>query len=109
MTEETVTTGKYVTRTVIILAIVLIMYLVYCDYKGKSLTEGFRSCSSCDNDLGNLPRDGLLVLNPFIAPYSVNKCVDDLYIQATDAEKTNLYLGGPLTNLSTPDHVVLTN
>lgn len=70
--------------------------------------EGFRSCP-CDGDVGVLPRNGLTVINPFIAPYSSTMCTDDLYILAQDAGKKNMYIDGPLQHLNSPDHVVLTN
>lgn len=94
-----------------ILVILTILFAVYYSpwkVNGSNTGESFRSCSDCKTS-GVLPLDGIIVLNPFIAPYSSNQCVDDLYIQAKDQKKSDFYLGGPLTNLSSPDHVVLTN
>ena len=76
-------------------------------WTGGNRAENYRSCRDCDNL--HMPPNGLSVLNPFIWPYSGTSCVDDMYILNKD---TGVDIGtevGPLTHLSAPDHVVLTN
>jgi hypothetical protein len=63
--------------------------------------EQFRSCRYCDGY--NIPRNGLLVINPYIYPYSGTEFIDDLYKKG----KVDKYV--PLTHLNTPDHVELVN
>ncbi len=89
-----------------ILLIVILIALWYFGYIGTGHQEAYRSCHDCIN---KMPRDGILVVNPYVWPYSGTSNIDDLYILNKDIG-TNLGFGtAPLTHLSTPDHVELVN
>jgi hypothetical protein len=68
--------------------------------------EGYRSCNDCD---GRMPRLGMVVLNPFMWPYSGTSCVDDLYILNKDSGLDLGFETTPITHLTTPDHAELLN
>jgi hypothetical protein len=95
---------------ILIVIVILLWWFGYiggvsCGSDGRG-KEAFRSCNDC---IGVMPRDGIAVVNPYVWPYSGISCVDDLYVLNKD---TGLGLGfgsGPLTHLSTPDHVELIN
>lgn len=87
----------------ILIMIVIFLLIWYC----RDIAETYRSCRDCDNL--HVPVNGILVSNPFIWPSSGASSVDDLYILGKD---TGADIGtdvGPLTHLSAPDHVLLTN
>jgi hypothetical protein len=65
------------------------------------MLEGFKQCSACDQQPP--PATGSVVINPFTWPYSGSADPD------TAAKGHIAVRDVPLTNLFTPDHVVLTN
>lgn len=88
---------------VLLLIIIFLVVLYWKDLAGES----YRSCRDCDGY--QMSPKGTPVINPFIWPYSGTRCVDDVYILGKD---TGIDIGtsvGPLTHLSSPDHVILTN
>ncbi len=87
-------------EAIYVLAIILLLW-----YLSISAVENYRSCRGCDD---SMPQDGVVVLNPFIWPYSATGSVDDLYIANKDS-KLDLGFGMPPVSLNTPDHVVMTN
>jgi hypothetical protein len=92
-----------------LIAIILIIVLVLMWYFGYILvrrTEAYRSCRDC---IGRMPRDGILVVNPFVWPYSGTACPADLYILNKDIGTGLGFGSAPLTHLNTPDHVELIN
>ena len=89
--------------------IVIVIVLAVAWWRGWSwadipFMESFRSCSGCD---GRMYPSGMSVLNPFMYPYSGVSCVDDMYIFNHDNGLDLGFPKGPLTHLSTPDHVEL--
>lgn len=86
---------------IVILAILLLGYFYL--YR-----EDFLPCEGCD-DTGGFVGDtgsfaGLPAINPYTWPYSGTSDIADLYV-ANLIRSDRL----PLTHLSAPDHVVLTN
>lgn len=69
--------------------------------------ENYGPCNYCDDY--RVPRNGTLVLNPYVWPYSGTQNVDDLYILSRDNGTDFNFECGPLTQLNAPDHVILTN
>lgn len=69
--------------------------------------ETFRSCAPCDDN--RMRKDGTVVINPFVWPYSGAQCIDDLYILNNDSGVNLSFTGGPLMHLHTPDHVAMVN
>lgn len=91
----------------LLLVIVIFLIVLYMTDFGALKSEKYRSCRDCDGY--QMAPNGMPILNPFIWPYSGTRCVDDVYILGKDAGVdigTNV---GPLTHLSSPDHVILTN
>ncbi len=89
-----------------VLLLVILIFLWYFGYIALGRGEAYRSCSDCIN---KMPRDGILVVNPFVWPYSGTANVDDLYILNKDIGTNLGFNTAPLTHLSTPDHVELIN
>lgn len=91
--------------------LVIVIFLLVWYYKDIYLqridAENYRSCRDCDGY--SMSATGTNVLNPFIWPYSGTKCVDDVYILGKDAGVDIGTAVAPLTNPSSPDHVILTN
>ncbi len=97
----------YDTMLIAIILVVVLILLWYCGYLNVlGLREGYRSCRECD---GRMSKDTTLVINPFIWPYSGSNCIGDLYVMNRDNGTDFGFNAGPLTHLSTPDHVELIN
>lgn len=62
-------------KTVVFIIIILIFVWYIWFYSG--LIEHYGVCKDCD--LVSMPRNGILVLNPYIWPYSGAPCINDLY------------------------------
>ncbi len=81
------------------LLVLICIYIVYTSmYVG---TEKYRSCNDCDTH--QLQKNGDVVINPYVFPYSATDCM------------TNIYSSYPISSnltepvhVSTPDHVLLT-
>lgn len=100
----------------VLIAVVVILFLYVCWIEKDSLstwfkkpTEKYGPCYNQPCDNYKMPRNGSPVLNPFIWPYSGTQNVDDLYILNKDSGTDFNFECGPLTQLSAPDHVILTN
>ncbi len=91
---------------ILVVALILMWYYGYLDSLSCGRSEGYRSCRGCD---GHMSIGGTLVINPYIWPYSGANCVDDMYVMNRDNGTDFGFGKGPLTHLSTPDHVELIN
>lgn len=87
--------------TIEVLAVVAIMLAIVLL---KNERENFGYCVPDDKCSRALSKEGTLVINPYMWPYSGTTCIDDLY--AVNKMQDDM---PPLTSLSAPDHVVLTN
>lgn len=84
----------------LLLLIVAILLIIYFARK-----ESFLPCIDCSDNY--VPKKGVLVINPFVWPYSGTKCVDDLYILNSDYDQDIGFSRPQMRHLNTPDHVEL--
>lgn len=107
----------------VLLVVIVLLLLWYCGCLDKPIAwvrknvlgecapaENYGPCRYCDSDSNyRVPRNGTLVLNPYVWPYSGTQNVNDLYILNKDVGTDFNFECGPLTQLSAPDHVILSN
>lgn len=80
----------------IVLGIVILILVILIYTNWISTCETYKPCNgSCSN---TPPKGGILLINPFVLPYSGTQCVDSLYSPSSAA---------PLTHQNIPDHVEL--
>ena len=86
---------------ILVVGVIIIAWLILAG--GIQFSEGYAPCKGqCDQP--PLPPAGLVRLNPFQWPYSAYADPDAPYESPSAAMRV-----APLTHLTTPDHVVLTN
>jgi len=85
----------------VVILVVIVIILVWYLYS----KENYGVCNDCDNKV--MPQDGLVVLNPFIWPYSGTPCINDLYLLNKDNGVDLGFEAGPMYHLTTPDHVAM--
>lgn len=68
------------------------------------LSEGYKSCMSCNDDYRMLD-GGMVVVNPYVWPFSGTECISGLYKPAMAAKFD--FKDRPMIHHTQPDHVIL--
>ncbi len=85
------------------LIFIVVLFLILIAYFASR--ESFLPCIDCSDNY--VPKNGVLVINPYVWPYSGTKCVDDLYILNKDHGQDIGFSKPQMRHLNTPDHVEL--